>query len=432
MILEQLAPWTSGAAPAPEEGERVFAVNTEAIDEHQLTERRLEEVLDSLMGANERIVELNESLEALVAKRTEALHAAFAQTEVMLESMVDGLVSFDRDGRVQAVNPALSRLLVISEIEVGDLAGEVLPDSLRTLLERATVERASVNMEIDLPGDRIGAATASPIHRKDDDARSGGTVLTLRDVTVEKRIDQMKTNFTAAVSHELRTPLTSVLGFAKLTARKLEAHVFPHVTTENPKTTRAVETVRKNLGIITTEGTRLTALINDVLDISKMESGHVHWKRSTLDLPGLVRQSIEATSALFDERVELRSEISTELPAAVGDPDRVMQVVINLISNAAKFTDEGSVTVAVARTDGGVDISVTDTGAGIAEVDQASIFERFRQVGDTLGDKPKGTGLGLAICVQIAEAHGGAIRVESTPGEGSRFTFWLPEVGDTA
>jgi len=432
VILEQLAPWTSGAAPAPEEGERVFAVNTEAIDEHQLTERRLEEVLDSLMGANERIVELNESLEALVAKRTEALHAAFAQTEVMLESMVDGLVSFDRDGRVQAVNPALSRLLVISEIEVGDLAGEVLPDSLRTLLERATVERASVNMEIDLPGDRIGAATASPIHRKDDDARSGGTVLTLRDVTVEKRIDQMKTNFTAAVSHELRTPLTSVLGFAKLTARKLEAHVFPHVTTENPKTTRAVETVRKNLGIITTEGTRLTALINDVLDISKMESGHVHWKRSTLDLPGLVRQSIEATSALFDERVELRSEISTELPAAVGDPDRVMQVVINLISNAAKFTDEGSVTVAVARTDGGVDISVTDTGAGIAEVDQASIFERFRQVGDTLGDKPKGTGLGLAICVQIAEAHGGAIRVESTPGEGSRFTFWLPEVGDTA
>ncbi|NEP12665.1 MAG: response regulator [Symploca sp. SIO2C1] len=240
-------------------------------------------------------------------------------------------------------------------------------------------------------------------------------------------IAQMKTDFLSTVSHELRTPLTSVLGFAKLIDKKLKEVVFPAVNTENRKTQRAVKQVGNNIDIIVSEGERLTALINDVLDIAKMEAGKVEWKREPLSIEGVMEHAIAATSALFQSKgLVLKKDLAVELPKITGDRDRLIQVMINLISNAVKFTPQGSVTCKTHKTDNQITITVIDTGIGIAPENRPKIFDKFRQIGDTLTDKPTGTGLGLPICKQIVEHHGGQIWVESELGKGSSFSFTLP------
>jgi signal transduction histidine kinase len=223
-----------------------------------------------------------------------------------------------------------------------------------------------------------------------------------------------KSNFLSMVSHELRTPLTSVLGFAKIIKKKLDSVIFPEITTEDKKIQKAVKQVGDNIDIIVSEGERLTTLINDVLDLAKLESGKIEWKTEPISVTQIIEQATAATSALFEaKRLELIKELEEDLPEIVGDRDRLVQVVINLISNAIKFTEKGSVTCRVRRTDNAIAVSVIDTGIGIAETDQPQVFEQFKQIGDTLTDKPKGTGLGLPICKQIVEHHGGTLWSEA-------------------
>jgi signal transduction histidine kinase len=236
-----------------------------------------------------------------------------------------------------------------------------------------------------------------------------------------------KSDFLSMVSHELRTPLTSVLGFAKIIKKRLDSVIFPEITTEDKKIQKAVKQVGDNIDIIVSEGERLTTLINDVLDLAKLESGKIEWKTEPISLTQIIEQATAATSALFEaKRLELVKDIEEDLPEIVGDRDRLVQVVINLISNAIKFTEKGTVTCRVKRTDNAITVSVIDSGIGIAETDQQAVFEQFKQIGDTLTDKPKGTGLGLPICLQIVEYHGGTIWVESELGKGSKFSFTLP------
>ncbi|NEQ42567.1 MAG: response regulator [Leptolyngbya sp. SIOISBB] len=240
-------------------------------------------------------------------------------------------------------------------------------------------------------------------------------------------IDRIKTDFISTVSHELRTPLTSVLGFAKLIQKKLDDVIFPAVQTEEKKTQRAIKQVSNNIDIIVAEGERLTALINDVLDIAKMEAGKVEWKMEPLAIATVLERAIAATASLFEQKsLPLHRDFESDLPEIMGDRDRLIQVVINLLSNAVKFTDEGSITCRVKPVGDQIRVSVIDTGLGIRPADQPQVFERFKQIGDTLTDKPKGTGLGLPICKQIVEHHGGSIWVEGDLGQGSTFTFSLP------
>ena len=240
--------------------------------------------------------------------------------------------------------------------------------------------------------------------------------------------NRAKSDFLSMVSHELRTPLTSVLGFAKIIKKKLQSTIFPEITTENKKTQKAIRQVADNIDIIVSEGERLTTLINDVLDLAKLEAGKIEWKTEPISVAQIIEQATAATSALFQAKgLVLLKDVEEELPEIVGDRDRLIQVVINLISNAVKFTDKGSVTCRVRRTDNNaIGVNVIDTGIGIAETDQPQVFERFKQIGDTLTDKPQGTGLGLPICKQIVEHHGGKIWVESELGKGSNFSFTLP------
>lgn len=240
-------------------------------------------------------------------------------------------------------------------------------------------------------------------------------------------LDRMKSEFISTVSHELRTPLTSVLGFAKIIKKRLEDVVFPLIITDNKKINRAVRQVNDNVDIIISEGERLTKLINDVLDIAKMESGKIEWNMEPVDAAEIIERAASATDALFSGgEVRLIKDVEEDLPEITGDKDRLIQTMINLISNAQKFTSEGSVICRARKTGKEITFSVIDTGMGIAREEQDKVFDRFKQIGDTLTDKPKGTGLGLAICKQIVDYHGGRIWVESEPGRGSNFSFSLP------
>ncbi|HEY3060641.1 MAG TPA: HAMP domain-containing sensor histidine kinase [Chloroflexota bacterium] len=228
-------------------------------------------------------------------------------------------------------------------------------------------------------------------------------------------VDEMKTNFLANVSHELRTPLTSIRSFSELLlAYEDDAAVH-----------------KEFLRIINSESERLTRLVNDVLDITKIEAGHMDWQMATLNLPDLLRDSARTFGPLIAKgKLTFDLDIADDLPPIYGDRDRLHQVVANLLNNAMKFTQVGTITLKGELQGDAVVITVSDTGIGIAGHDQERIFEKFQQVGDTLTDKPRGTGLGLAICRDIVEFHQGRLGVESKPGIGSTFTVSLPIATD--
>jgi predicted ATPase/signal transduction histidine kinase/tRNA A-37 threonylcarbamoyl transferase component Bud32 len=243
--------------------------------------------------------------------------------------------------------------------------------------------------------------------------------------------NRIKSNFLSTVSHELRTPLTSVLGFARIIRKKLDESVLPALKLEDKKAAKSLGQIRDVTDIIVIEGERLTALIDDVLDLAKMEAGKITWNVQQISITEVIDRATTAVSSLLEQKnLELIKDVEEGLPELSGDRDRLIQVVINLLSNAWKFTNEGSITVhaCLASTEKGLKffkVGITDTGIGISPEDQKKVFEKFRQVGDTLTDKPKGTGLGLPICREIVEYHGGSIWVESEPGKGSTFFFTI-------
>ncbi|MDP3720466.1 MAG: ATP-binding protein [Acidobacteriota bacterium] len=239
--------------------------------------------------------------------------------------------------------------------------------------------------------------------------------------------DAAKSAFLSTVSHELRTPLTSVLGFAKIIKKRLDDRIFPIIKTDDKKVLQTVQQIQENLQVVVGEGERLTKLIDDVLDLAKIEAGKLEWNMGPVTVQEIVDHATAATASLLEPKgLKLVKDVDATLPAITGDRDRLIQVVINLVSNAVKFTDAGTITCRAVRQADMLVVSVIDTGLGIAPADQPKVFERFKQVGDTLTDKPKGTGLGLPICREIIEHHGGRVWVESELGKGSTFSFSLP------
>lgn len=245
---------------------------------------------------------------------------------------------------------------------------------------------------------------------------------------IAEKANEAKSAFLSTVSHELRTPLTSVLGFAKIINKRLNDKIFPTLNQNDGKTGKTVNQINENLQVVISEGERLTHLINDVLDLAKIEAGRMEWNQEKVSLAEVTERAIAATTSLFEQKdIKLNKKIDPNVPDITGDPDKLIQVVINLFSNAVKFTEKGNVTCSVIQKNNEVIVSVTDTGIGIAPEDYGAVFEQFKQVGgDTLTDKPKGTGLGLPICKEIVEHHGGRIWVESKVGKGSIFSFAIP------
>ncbi len=236
-----------------------------------------------------------------------------------------------------------------------------------------------------------------------------------------------KSDFLANVSHELRTPLVSIFGFARIIQKRLTERIFPLLPSDEGKVQRAESQVEENLEIILSEGQRLMSLINNLLDFEKNESGKMDWHPRPVDMGEILKHAAASTGGMFEGKpLSLAVDAPENLPIITGDPDRLRQVLINLVSNAVKFTPRGTIRVSAAHKGDEVVVAVADEGIGIAPEDQARVFEKFSQVGDPLTSKPKGTGLGLAISRQIIDRHGGRIWLESTPGRGSTFYFSLP------
>lgn len=249
-------------------------------------------------------------------------------------------------------------------------------------------------------------------------------------------LDRLKSLFLSTVSHELRTPLTSILGFAKLAARDFTEHFLPLAGEGAPLSGKG-RRIAENLHVVFKEAERLTRLINDVLDLSRIESGAMEWSEELIDAAPIVVQTAGSLAGMLAERESVGYHLDMEPgPHFVRfDPDHLVQVLTNLLDNAVKFTKDGEVRVGARRDGDSLLLTVRDTGVGIPEGELESIFDKFHQLrrGDTVDDTNKGTGLGLAICRQIVTHYGGRIWAESEPGRGSTFHVRLPLITwDTA
>ena len=248
-----------------------------------------------------------------------------------------------------------------------------------------------------------------------DNARS--FELSQQAVMEMREADRLKSQFLANMSHELRTPLNSIIGFSRVILKGIDGPV--------------TELMQQDLTAIYNSGQHLLGLINDILDSAKIEAGKMELAFDEVNIQDLTHSVLSTMSGLIkDKPIEMRQFIEQDTPTVRADAIRIRQVMINLLSNAAKFTEEGSITVNVApyREDGKklVKISVTDTGSGISIQDQEKLFQAFSQVDASPTRKSGGTGLGLSICKQLINMHGGQIWVESKEGEGSTFHFTLP------
>ncbi len=239
-----------------------------------------------------------------------------------------------------------------------------------------------------------------------------------------QELDRLKSRFLSSVSHELRTPLTAILGFARIVRRDVTQWVLPKLCREDRVHAKAVR-IEGNLDVIQEEGNRLTRLINDVLDLARIESGRMEWHDRDLQVGWCVEQAVGLMRGAIEHRsgVSLCVDVEEPLPVVRADPDRIIQVLVNLLGNALKFTEDGEVRVRAAADRGGVRIAVEDTGKGLDAGDLERLFERFHQGGSSRGS---GTGLGLAICREIVEHYGGVIGAEPRRGMGSRFVFTVP------
>ncbi len=314
--------------------------------------------------------------------RDPALLAADAGTVNLAERLLAG-----------AIGSASARVLVASVAHEEPIGAEevmrILDETSQAIEYSRRLERQSQALE----------ATTAELRRANERLRE---------------LDRLKDDFVSTVSHELRTPLTSIRSFSE-------------ILLDNP----SLEEGRRQefLRIVVAESERLTRLINDMLDVAKIQSGSVEWHMESVSVAAVAREAATALGQLFrDKNVALMVDLPEDISTTLADRDRLFQVVVNLLSNAVKFSpkDAGRVTLTVVNEADGVRLSVADNGPGIAPAHRDMIFERFRQVGDMLTAKPEGSGLGLAISRMIIEHFGGRAWVEDAPSGGAVFNVWLP------
>ncbi|MEA4858524.1 MAG: PAS domain-containing sensor histidine kinase [Solidesulfovibrio sp.] len=419
------------------------------------------------------------SLGRTMRETVRRLSAAERKYRDIFEHATEGIFQTTLDGRMLSANAALARMLgygspeelVATFVDVGVQLYHT-PEDRRAMLARLLVEESIAGLQVRFKrrdGQTIWVLLNVRLVR-DDAGLPLYTEGTLTDVTARvraerrleilnrhlseavrertrrlaekaaeleaanerlKELDRLKSGFLATVSHDLRTPLTSIMGFAKLIARDF-AKFFAPFAAGHQRLTGQAERLVANLNIIESEGERLTRLINDFLDLSKIESGQAQWRDTVVDAAVLIGRAAASVSADFEAKPEVAfaMEVADDLPPLYIDPDRLTQVLVNLLGNAAKFTDEGRVRLRAGLSEGFLRVEVSDTGQGVPRESLEKIFDKFHQAqaGDTVADgqRPKGTGLGLAICRQIVEHYKGRIWAESELGRGSTFILELP------
>ncbi len=372
----------------------------------------------------------HDELEARVVERTAALERLSRQNESILNAAGDGIYGVDRESRITFVNPATARL---TGYDVEDLRGRrahgtihhTRPDGtpypetecpVSASLEDGTIHHRDGELYWRKDGTSFPVEfTSTPIV---ENGEVTGAAVVFKDITERREVERAKDEFTSIVSHELRTPLTSIRGSLGL----LQSGVL------GPLPERGQRMV--DIGVENAD--RLVRLINDILDIERIKSGTIDMQLEPCDAAELIEGAIEGVAQLAAD-AQVRLIADAEPAALCADPDRVVQTLTNLISNAVKFSPpDAAVRVSCARRDGDLLFEVRDEGRGIPADKLESIFERFQQVDASDSRDKGGTGLGLAICRTIVENHGGRIWAESEPGTGATFSFSLPALRASA
>lgn len=349
--------------------------------------------------------------------------------EAILESTNEAILMLDTDGRCVVANQRVTDFFGLPPDQVHGMSGHELFDQLRDAFANPATFDEITNgllsdaeatqtheLEVVQPQPRTLMWYSAPVHNRD--GATIGRISIFRDVTAEREADKMKSEFVSMVSHELRTPLTSIKGFTDL---MLEGDAGPLSADQD-----------EFLKIIKSNADRLVALIEDLLDVSRIEAGEITIEPTSIDMVQVIREvadSVQPQLSRKDQTLDI--EIPRTLPAAWGDRDRATQVLVNLVANAHKYSPQGSViTIAAQANDDELQVSVSDTGPGIAPEDQAHLFDKFFRAGRSTGHRSGGFGLGLSIARSLVEAQGGRIWVESVVGEGSTFSFTLPIAPD--
>jgi len=370
---------------------------------------------------------LARDLETQVTERTRKLTRERAQFEAILSGIGEGICVADTAGRVLMWNRAAEQItcvpasLMVGAVIPGPLrlvdGDVVVKDFARTLMQRAIESGEAVSTsgtKLTRPDGSVLAIgiTAAPI--RDHAGTVQACVSVFRDVTRERDIDRMKSEFVSAVSHELRTPLTSIRAYAE-TLQDIVGHEA---------------TVQEFLKVIEEEAVRLTRLINDLLNLARIESGRVRFKEESIALAPLVARAIQtAEPKAAMNSVRLAADVVPDLPPFRGDADGIQQVLTNLVDNGVKYNRPGGRVEVRAWLNGGVRVEVRDTGIGMSPDAMRRLGERFFRVDSSETRRAGGTGLGISLVKEILQAHGTALEVESVEGQGSAFRFVLPVGG---
>ncbi|MBT9167267.1 MAG: Sensor histidine kinase ResE [Syntrophomonadaceae bacterium] len=350
-------------------------------------------------------------MSATLQQTVEALSHEKAKLENIMLSMNEGVLAVDRQGQVILANSQAKLLLQFME---KDLTGKEIhsllqDEAMPELYKQVIATNEATSAEHHLSDGKILFLQIAPLRRAD---RAWGAVGILQDVTEVRRLEQMRRDFVANVSHELRTPMTSIQGFVEALLDGLAEDK---------------ESQNRYLNIILDETVRLNCLVNDLLDLSQLEARQVSWPMEEI----VVRPLFERVAAKFQPQLEkqnlvLEIKVAEDLPAVVGNNDRIQQVLINLLGNAVSFTPPGGrISLAAVSAAEMVRISVSDTGVGIPPEEQEKIWGRFHKVDKARTRRFGGTGLGLSIVKQIVETHGGTVGLESMPSQGSTFYLTL-------
>ncbi|WLR43778.1 ATP-binding protein [Bacillus carboniphilus] len=327
----------------------------------------------------------------------------------ILSSMADGVITLKVDGSFLVTNPPAERFFQAWYYENGMQENEELPIELKELFQRVVNTEKEQIIEMKVQG-RSWVIVMSPLYNQ---SYIRGAVAILRDMTEERRLDKLRKDFIANVSHELRTPISMLQGYS-------EAIVDNIASSEEEK--------QEIARVIYDESLRMGRLVNDLLDLARMEAGHITLRMEDVN----VEQFIEKVERKFQgiakqKQIHLFSSIDIESNHYEFDPDRLEQVLTNLIDNAFRHTsDGGEIKINVKSHQGGLKFDISDTGVGIKEEDLPFVFERFYKADKARTRGRSGTGLGLAIVKNIVEAHEGTISVHSKEKEGTTFSFFIP------
>lgn len=331
--------------------------------------------------------------------------------ETILNYMTDGVLAFNVQGEVIHANPAAKKMMDVEVITEGFNELSKRYNVGITLEELLYMESLSGKERNVSGGDkfiRIYFALFT-----DENQKTEGIIAVLQDITEQQKLDAMRREYIANVSHELRTPLTSIKSYTET--------ILDGVIEDKDTTLRF-------LGVVNSEADRMTRLVKDLLQLSKLDNQQMSWNMQRISFVDLVKSSIEKLIIEAKNKEQsLESYVIGEIPDVKADFDRIQQVVINVISNAIKYTEpNGKITVYIGKMFNEVYMKVVDTGVGIPEEDIGRIFERFYRVDKARSREMGGTGLGLSIAKEIVEAHGGSISAASKEGEGTEITVKLP------